>query len=438
VNDAAILTPLWTAAHALYLAAAAWISLRRGGVSRARPAGAVGSARAVAVILAVGLIPRMLLLPAEPTLSEDLYRYLWDGRLVAHGTNPFLRPPSDPAFSGLRDALYDRLNHAQVPTIYPPAAQVLFAAAWALGGTPLAWKLVLFALEGALVAGLLALLARRRLPVERLLLYYWNPLVVVECYGQGHVDLAAAAFLVLALALLSAREPGGSERAANPLEAPARARWRRMAGGVAFGAAVLVKLVPLLLLPALARRRAWTALATAAAFSLLLYVPFRSAGAMLGEGLRVYARHWEFNGPIYALIRPWFRDGDAPRLALALALVGALAVIAWRARTLSGAALASWIAFLLLSPTVYPWYLIPAVALLPLHPDPGLLVLSGTIALSYLPLPVFRISGVWLLPSWILWAEYALPAALWVAAGAAALRRRPADAAGLRLGAPRG
>lgn len=418
MNDAAILTPLWTAAHALYLAAAAWILHRRGGASRARPAGAAGSARAVAVILVVGLIPRLLLLPAEPTLSEDLYRYLWDGRLVAQGTNPFLRPPSDPAFSGLRDALYDRLNHAQVPTIYPPAAQVLFAAAWALGGTPLAWKLVLFALEGALVAGLLALLARRRLPVERLLLYYWNPLVVVECYGQGHVDLAAAAFLVLALALLST--------------------GRRMAGGVAFGAAVLVKLVPLLLLPALARRRAWTTLAAAAAFSLLLYVPFRSAGAMLGEGLRVYARHWEFNGPIYALIRPWFRDGDAPRLTLALALVAALAVIAWRARTLSGAALASWIAFLLLSPTVYPWYLIPAVALLPLHPDPGLLVLSGTIALSYLPLPVFRISGVWSLPSWIPWAEYALPAALWVAAGAAALRRRPADAAVLRPGAPRG
>lgn len=410
MNDAALLTPLWTAAHALYLAAAAFVLLRRGGAREgsapARPA------RAIALVLAVGLVPRALLLPAEATLSEDLYRYLWDGRLAAEGTNPYSRPPSDPAFAGLRDGLYERLNHAQVPTIYPPGAQLLFAIAWELGGTPLAWKLVLFALEGALVAGLLLLLGRRRLPRERLLLYYWNPLVVVECYGQGHVDLAAAAFLVTALVLLERRP----------------SRWRAAAGGLAFGASVLVKLVPLLLVPALVRRRAWIALAAAGALALLLYLPFRSAGTMLWEGLGVYARHWEFNGPAYSMIRPLFPDGDAPRLVLAAALAIALAAIAWRARTLTGAALASWIAFVLLSPTVYPWYLVPAVALLPLHADAGLLVLSGTIALSYLPLPVFRISGIWSLPAWIPWAEYALPAAIWLVAGAAALRRDGARA----------
>jgi hypothetical protein len=79
-------------------------------------------------------------------------------------------------------------------------------------------------------------------------------------------------------------------------------------------------------------------------------------------------------------------------------------------------------AFLILSPTVYPWYLVPAIALLPLHPDPGLLLFSGTVALTYLPLPLYRATGVWQVPGWILWVEYGSLAAVW---GMAALRRLP-------------
>jgi hypothetical protein len=392
VNHTGHLAWVWGGAHAVYLAAAA-IALRRG--ARPAPTPEPGL-RVTALILAVGLVPRLLLLPTAPSLSEDLYRYLWDGRLAAHGINPFTRPPSDPAFAPWHDALYARLNHAEVPTIYPPVAQALFAAASRLGGTPLAWKTILFALEVLLVAVILALLRRRRLPPERLLLYYWNPLVVVECYGSGHVDLAAAAFLLLALALLD----GG----------------RRVTAGVAFGAAVLVKLTPLLLVPALARRRAWAPLAAAALFAALLYLPFLGAGRMLGEGLAAYARHWEYNGPVYAAIRPFFRTGDDPRLILAAALVVAVVLVARRARTLSGAALASWTAFLILSPTVYPWYLVPLIALLPLHPDPGLLLFSGTVALTYLPLPLFRQTGIWTLPSWIPWVEYGSLGTVWILA----------------------
>lgn len=399
MDHTGLLPWLWGAAHALYLGAAA-LALR----SR-KPGHRRRAAPAIALILAVGAIPRLLLLPTAPALSEDLYRYLWDGRLAAHGINPFPRPPDDPAFAPWHDALYERLNHAAVPTIYPPVAQGLFALAWKLGGTPLSWKATLLALEALLVAGLALLLRRRGLPPERLLLYYWNPLVVVECYGSGHVDLAAAAFLVLALALL---EPGRRATAGAA---------RRLTAGLAFGAAILVKLVPLLLVPALARRRAWATLGAAAFLAALLYAPFWGAGAMLWEGLRIYARHWEYNGPVYAAIRPFFRNGDAPRLILAATLAVAVLVIASRARTLSGAALASWIAFLLLSPTVYPWYLIPAIALLPMHPDPGLLLFSGTVALTYLPLPVFRATGVWRLPGWILGVEYGSLAATWIGIG---------------------
>jgi alpha-1,6-mannosyltransferase len=382
----------WGIAHAFYLAAA-WVATRRRPLPQPRT-------RVIALILAIGLIPRLALLPTAPTLSEDLYRYLWDGRLVAHGVNPFQHPPSDPSLARFRDGLYVHLNHAGVPTVYPPVAQILFAAAALLGATPLAWKGVLFVLEGALIASLLALLARRGLPPERLLLYSWNPLVVVECYGSGHLDLALAAFLLLALALAE----GG----------------RRAAAGVALGAAMLTKLVPVLLVPTLLRRRAWILLATAAGVATLLYLPFLSGGRGLWEGLGVYTRHWEFNGPLYALLRPAFRTGDPPRLILAGCLAISTLVIAFRARTLTGAALAAWVAFLLLSPTVYPWYLVPVVALLPLHPDAGLMVFSGTAALVYLPLAAYRASGAWTVPGWILGVEYGALLAAW---GGSYLRR---------------
>lgn len=381
---------LWGVAHLAYLAAA-WAVLR-GPSSGPRRA-------ALPVIFAAGLLARALLIPAAPSLSEDVYRYLWDGRLVAHGVNPYPHPPSDPALARFADGLLRRLNHAEVPTIYPPAAQFLFAAVSLVSTTPVAWKLLLLMLEFVLAMALLRLLRARGLPGERLLLYYWNPLVLVESFGSGHIDLAAAALLVLALALHEGKRP-------------ARA-------GIAFAAAVLTKYVPALILPWLVRRRAWMLLTAAAVTAALLAAPFLSAGTALTTGLRIYARHWEFNSAAYHLLRECMRSELAIRRVLAAAGILASLAIAWRARSATGAAYACLVAFLLLSPTVFPWYLVPAIALLPLHPDWGMLAFSGLAALSYLPLPAYRETGVWALPAWILWAEYGGLALVWAAAASA-------------------
>jgi len=83
---------------------------------------------------------------------------------------------------------------------------------------------------------------------------------------------------------------------------------------------------------------------------------------------------------------------------------------------------------------VFPWYVVPVVALLPLHPDWGMVAFSGLIALSYLPLPAYRVTGVWGLPGWVLWVEYGGLAAVWAAVTARALmrgRRRATSGAGV-------
>lgn len=381
---------LWGVAFLSYVAAAAWVLRFKTAALRALP-----------IVLGLGLLARILLIPTAPTLSEDLYRYLWDGHLVAHGVNPYPHAPSDPALAPYRNRLLARLNHADVPTIYPPAAQLLFAATAAVSETPVAWKLMLLALETLLTMSLLRLLRRRGLPPERLLLYYWNPLVLVESFGSGHVDLAAAAFLLLALWMVEERH---------------RAR-----AGISFALAILTKLTPALLIPYFLRRRTWALLAAATVTAAILYAPFLGAGTSLWTGLQAYGRHWEFNGAIYQVLRHVIvSDVTIRRLLAAAVLLGSLA-IGWRARSATGAALACSVLLLLLNPTLFPWYLVPIVALLPLHPDWGMIVFSGVVALSYLPLPAYRETGVWALPGWIVITEYGALLAAWGVALAARL-----------------
>ena len=402
------LLALWAVAHGAYLVAARVATLPAGPPSAiALPAGASPRPAPLWIVVGVAILARLVLIPTEPTLSEDLYRYLWDGRLVAQGVNPYLHAPDDPSLAPFHDQLLDRINHRDVPTIYPPAAELFFGAVARIGPSPRVFKLAMLPLEAALWIALLFLLRRRGLADERLLLFAWNPLVVIESYGSGHVDLMVATFLVLALAMSEAR--------------------RAASAGVAFAVAILTKYTPLLLVPYLVRKRALALLGVAVAVSALFYLPFGDAGASLWKGLGTYAAHWEFNGSLYPLLRAAGATVKSSRLLLAAALAVAALWISLRARSATGAALGLYTAYLLASPTVYPWYLVPLAALLPLHPNAGLLAFSGLAALSYLPLPAYLATGAWTEPAWIRWVEYG---GLAVVAAAAAWigRRREAQA----------
>jgi len=387
------LLALWLLAHACYLAAA-WLVLR--------PGTEIGKTLPLWFILGIGLAVRLVLIPTAPTLSGDVYRYLWDGRLVAHGINPFPRAPDDPSFASFHDSLYAHLNHAHVPTIYPPAAQFLFGAVARAGATPQAFKAVLLLFEAALWIALLTILRRRSMSRERLLLLAWNPLVILESYGSGHLDLVAASLLIVTFALLEARRP--------------------VAAGAAFALATLTKYTPLLLVPYFTRKRQGAALAVAAVVAIALYFPFLAAGPALWTGLRIYLNHWDFNGSLYPLLRTCIANDRTIRMLLAGALGLAALVISIRAKSAAGAATGLWSAYLIASPTVFPWYVVPLVALAPLCPNPAVLVFSGLVALSYVLLPAFRATGIWRLPAWVPWIEYGGALVTALVAGRIAMR----------------
>lgn len=265
----------WLLAAGVAYAGVVWL-VRRQAVTR----------RALIAALAIAGVARLLIVVAPPVMSTDLYRYVWDGRVQAAGINPYRYVPADAALAGLRDggsgasAIYPNINRADTaPTIYPPAAQMLFAAVGATASSVWTIKGVMLALD--VVTGVLAwrlLLAAGR-PAAWVLVWALNPLVMREFAGAGHIDAAAGAASAAALLLAAMRRPG----------------W----AGVALGVAVSCKLLPAALAPAVWRFRSsawggwWTPVAcvltVVAGYAVYASVGWRVLGYLPGyageEGL---------------------------------------------------------------------------------------------------------------------------------------------------------
>ncbi len=198
------------------------------------------SRRSFLFLMGLAVAMRAALLFAPPH-STDIYRYIWDGRVQAHGVNPYAYVPADPALAPLRDeAIYESVNRKEyAPTIYPPMAQAVFWLANSAGENATAMKAAMLAFEALAVFALIGLLKARRLPVILAALYALHPLPIWEVAGSGHVDIVMIAFMLLALL---AAEKGS-----------------RFASGAALAASVLSKYFTLALAPALYRRWDWKA-----------------------------------------------------------------------------------------------------------------------------------------------------------------------------------
>lgn len=372
----------------------------------------------VALILAAGVAFRLLLWPVPPSLSTDAYRYLWDGWLTVSGVSPYAHAPTAPALAPFRDTVvFANLNHPDWLTIYPPGAQLLFAAvAWLAPRDVLAWKAVVLAFDALTAVLLLGWLRARGRPPAWVLLYAWHPLVVVELAGSGHLDAVALATSTAALW--------------------AAARGRTAWAGALLGVGTLVKLYPALLLAAVAGRRPWRAGTAAAGVVAAGYVLYRAEGwAVLGSVGR-YLTDEEFNGTLRSLLEPLLAPlgpgGAAAARVLPLAGLAGLALAlacrpGWPAER---RALALIGGYLLTTPSLFPWYALWIVPILALAPAWPWLYLSCAVALTYL---VFA-EPVWRIPGWVRAVEFApLVLGLGVAAWRAG-RRAPAAAGG----APRG
>ncbi|MGY2051117.1 glycosyltransferase 87 family protein [Methylobacterium sp. JK268] len=234
--------------------------------------------RAIWLVAGIALLLRLLLLPAPPFLSSDIYRYVWDGQVQAQGVNPYRFVPADPVLAPLRDpAIFPLINRADYAhTIYPPAAQVFFAAVGQVTASVTGMKAAMLLCEAVAVLCLLRLLAQAGRPATRVLIYAWNPLVLWSFALDGHVDALAVGLLALALLARSRHRPG--------------------LAGALLAAATLVKFLPVVVAPAFLRGgRFWRPALAGAATLVLLYLPYLAAGRQVLGFLPAYGTEEGFD-----------------------------------------------------------------------------------------------------------------------------------------------
>jgi hypothetical protein len=372
-----------------------------------------------ATIMIVALLLRLLFLFNPPQLSDDIYRYLWDGSNLISGINPYAAAPSAVTPASVLIPVHSRINHPDYVTIYPPMAQIIFGAGAALDGTKTGLKALLILIDIGLCALLIAILKRLEMPVWRSVLYAWNPLPVVEIAGSGHVDGAGMALVLAALYLLlpDKKQPGGGASRNGPFLLP----------GALLACAGLVKLLPFvfaplfLILVPLGKRRYFIAGGISAV--ALLVLPFLPDLIHMTSSLDSYAKNWEFAGFAFTTLRAVTGSGMLARLLLSASLLLIVSVTTYRLalrmkqidvpdsrgiQTLK-ACYAITLAFLLLTPTLQPWYALTLAAFLPFCAGPAGLVLCWVVFLTYqVQIPYF-ILGQWLENPYVTAAVFLAP-----------------------------
>ncbi len=362
------------------------------------------------LLLGLGILARLLLFFSMPGLSDDVYRFLWDGQLLNLGINPFQFRPEE--LIGVMDPeLYKLLNSPSYYSVYPPFNQALFWIATKIGGhnllfgTNILRSFLLLAEVGSVF--LLAELSKTFNKSSKLAWWYFlNPLVILEIVGNVHFEGFVIFFLLLMLYALT--------------------KTRFIAAGAALGLAISAKLIPLLLLPFLALRYRWRSGLLIAMTAILVFgltmVSIINEESLLNmkESLGLYSRKFEFNASFYFILREigWFLKGYNPieiwgpwlsfTTLILLAIFSIYAAI--NNSDISKSMLGILLIYLLMATTVHPWYVL---TLLPLGLLSGYyfpVVWSFMVFITYLGYNEngFELSSYWIVVEYVMVAGAAI------------------------------
>ena len=341
-------------------------------------------------VIVIGLVLAALwhfqFLRLPPGPDDDIHRYVWDGRVQRLGYDPYEVVPGDPAFSSLHTSETRTLNHPDVPSPYPAGAELFFCAVTAIYESTFALKVAFVLCDFAIVLLLLDILRRSQQGMHWVLAYAWNPLLATEVAGSSHIDIVGALLLLVSFAALGRR-------------------WRAVAA-VAFGLAIAVKFLPIVLLPLYWKRIRLRDGILAILVVALLYVPFLKRESIPIGSFGTYVQSFRFNDPVFTTLE----RVAAPQLVAALAvLAGFLIAIRLRSESpeLSSAAFVWPMAgSLLCAPVVYPWYLLWMLPFLRSISTLPIIIWTVSIIPTYVVWHLRALGRPWLLPEWVALLEY--------------------------------
>lgn len=379
-----------------------------------------------AFILLFAALLRIIFLFKNPSLSDDLFRYVFDGLMVLDGINPYAAPPlaANPLNPDAA-ALVPFINHGHLITIYPPAAQLIFAGG-AFSGGLFGIKTVLILMDLAACGLILGILKRLGLPKTRLIWYAWHPLPLIEIGASAHIDGAAVFFILLTLSItLTNYSPDRISKGFGKPFIKCSDTGIAFLAGICFAGAVLVKWIPLLFFPGLiflvpSRKRKFWFFGFALTCIVLVY-PFWPHVKTSLTTLSVYLTNWEFAGFAFRLLRQITGSGAISRLILAVFGTLAVGIIyanvflqaSFKKPFLSlphpgssnplgiiRACYAAAMVWLVMTSTLHPWYGLYLVFLLPFAGGCAGLVLSWSVFLAYRVLIGYHLTGQWVEDDW--------------------------------------
>ena len=336
----------------------------------------------IVLIVGVSLLVRIGMTGVP--VSDDVYRYLWEGKIVAAGESPYRYPADHPGYADYRDAYWEGVNHKDKLTAYPPFAELVFAAISSLFYTPWAFKVFFTIVDLCVIGVLIAMLKQYAMDIRNVLFYALNPLTLFAFAGEAHFDVLLIFAMLLSIWLA---EQG-------------RFVWAWFWLGVA----IQIKIVAIVLLPLYLWRCQWQ---KGWIILIPLVIPslfFVSTLPGFFQGVWHFGGLNTFNGPVHGPI-VYMLDGDVfLATLLVIAMLGLLVVWAvWAIRPLTKAAHVSVGALVLLLPVVHYWYILWALPFVVLFPGVSWLVLSLTSGAYFVSVFSVEQGGEWMLPVWAMW-----------------------------------
>ncbi len=327
----------------------------------------IKSEKDILFFLGLGVILRMILVIPLPHLSDDVYRFIWDGRLWLNGINPFTHLPSyyienQISLIGIDGALYEKLNSPKYFTIYPPVHQLSFyISAYlfpnSIYGNALVLKMINFLFELTTIFYLWKILVKERLipnvNPKNIILYVLNPLILIELVGNLHFEAAMICFLTMALYYFLKHQNHKS--------------------AILFALSIASKLLPLMFLPFIIKRIGWKKsfvyFSIIGVLLILMFFPLYDPQfvANFGSSLNLYFQRFEFNASFYYISRwigyqiyGWNKIQDYGPLLSMITPIGIGIYFLWERKpenfTLPVAMLFAFTLYLSMATIIHPWY----------------------------------------------------------------------------------
>lgn len=369
------------------------------------------------LIIAVGILMRLVCIYSAPILEDDFYRYLWDGAVLANGENPYEYSPEEIIDGGGSEKLrllaaesgevIKKINNRELKTIYPSIAQIPFAVSylispWSVTG----WKLILFLFDIFTLSLLIITLRHLQIPVTNVLIYWWNPLLIKEIFNSGHMDVLVFPIVLLSLLLFL--------------------KNKKYFSTTLLSLGVGIKLWPVFLLPLFLKpdiknfRRLLNRLLLFAVVVVLIFTPVLLGKLDSSSGFIAYSKSWENNSSFFRIILAGFQlmlnavdihPGHAQSYArtfiLGLLSFWILFVVFWnKSENVYNKSLLIIAAAFLISPTQFPWYYTWVILFLSITPHISLLSLTALLPFYYLRYHFEAIGNPEFFSNIIVWIEF--------------------------------